>query len=118
MDTDVQQALETDRVIDITTTGRYSGEERRIEIWFHNVGGRIYITGTPGPRSWYANLMGNAAFTFHLKESVQRDIPAMAIPIVEEQDRRRVLGEITSRVAPTTSLDEWIATSPLVEVRL
>ena len=118
MEPDVQQALETDRTIDITTTGRYSGEERRIEIWFHNVDGRIYITGTPGPRSWYANLMGNAAFTFHLKESVQRDLPAMAIPVIDEEQRRHILAEITSRVAPTTSLDKWVAESPLVEIRL
>ncbi|MCP4307870.1 MAG: nitroreductase family deazaflavin-dependent oxidoreductase [bacterium] len=118
MDADVQQALETDRVIDITTIGRYSGEQRRIEIWFHNVEGRIYITGTPGPRSWYANLMGNAAFTIHLKESLRRDLPAMAIPVVGEERRRPVLAEITSRVAPDASLDNWVEGSPLVEVRL
>ena len=118
MDAEVQQALETDRLIDITTTGRYTGEPHRVEIWFHNVDGAIYITGTPGPRSWYANMLSNAAFTFHLKESVQRDLPAMAIPVVDEERRRQVLGEITARVAATAPLDEWIAASPLVEVRL
>ncbi len=118
MDTDVQKALETDRVIDITTLGRYSGESRRIEVWFHNVDGGIYITGMPGPRSWYANLLSNAAFTFHLKESVQRDLAAMAIPIVDEGRRRQILGEITSRIESTTPLDKWVSGSPLVEVRL
>ncbi|MEZ4616433.1 MAG: hypothetical protein R2867_13150 [Caldilineaceae bacterium] len=44
----IQQALITDQVIDITTIGRKSGEPRRIEIWFHNLDGRLYITGTPG----------------------------------------------------------------------
>lgn len=43
----VQQALITDQVIDITTIGRKSGQPRRIEIWFHNLDGRLYITGTP-----------------------------------------------------------------------
>ena len=45
---EIQQALVTDQVIDITTTGRRSGQPRRIEIWFHNLDGRLYITGTPG----------------------------------------------------------------------
>lgn len=118
MNSDVQHALRTDRVIDITTVGRTSGERRRVEIWFHNVEDKIYITGTPGPRSWYANLLSNAAFTFHLKETVQRDLPAMAIPIVDAEQRRTILGEITTRIGAKTPLDEWVANSPLVEVRL
>ncbi len=118
LDAVVRQALESDRTIDITTTGRYSGEARRIEIWFHNVDGRLYITGLPGPRSWYANLLGNASFTFHLKESAIRDLPAMAIPVVEQERRHAILGEITSRLGSTTPLAEWVSASPLVEVRL
>jgi F420H(2)-dependent quinone reductase len=48
-----------DRVIDITTTGRKTGEPRRIEIWFHRLDGRYFITGAPGrPRDWYANKPG------------------------------------------------------------
>jgi hypothetical protein len=54
MDADVERALGTDKVIDITTTGRRSGRETRLEIWFHRVGGRYYITGRPGARDWYA----------------------------------------------------------------
>lgn len=118
MDPDVGTALETDRTIDITTTGRHSGESQRIEIWFHNVDGRLYITGMPGPRSWYANLLANAAFTFHLKESIVCDLPAMAIPIVDEDKRRCVLATITSRLGSTVPLADWVAASPLVEVRL
>ena len=118
MEAEVLAALGTDRVIDITTTGRFSGEARRIEIWFHNVDGQIYITGMPGRRSWYANLLSNAAFTFHLKESVYRDLPAMAIPIVDEARRREILGTITQRIRSSVALDDWVAGSPLVEVRL
>ena len=75
----VREALERDRVIDITTTGRVSGEPRRIEIWFHNLAGRLYITGLPGrPRSWLANLSAEPRFTFHLKGSTKADLPARA----------------------------------------
>ncbi|MEA2000661.1 MAG: nitroreductase/quinone reductase family protein [Actinomycetota bacterium] len=118
MEQEIQRALETDRTIDITTTGRYTGELRRTEIWFHNVDGEIYITGMPGPRSWYANLMSNAAFTFHLKETIERDLPAMAIPVVDKTRRRRILSILTERMQSTVDLDDWVAGSPLVEVRL
>ena len=67
-------------IIDITTTGRKTGEVRRIEIWFHNLDGRLFITGTPGKRSWYANLVAHPEFTFHLKEGVTADLPAHATP--------------------------------------
>ena len=48
-----------ERTIDITTLGRCSGIPRRIEVWFHRVDGRWYLTGVPGPRGWYANLRAN-----------------------------------------------------------
>ena len=48
MDDAIKHALETERTIDITTRGRQSGEPHRIEIWFHNLDGRLYITGLPG----------------------------------------------------------------------
>ena len=59
MDGPVKQALERDRTIDITTRGRQTGQPRRKEIWFHNIEGRLFITGTPGRRDWYANLLAN-----------------------------------------------------------
>ena len=43
MNEQIQKALRDDLVIDITTTGRQTGEARRIEIWFHNLDGRLYI---------------------------------------------------------------------------
>ena len=66
MNDQIRDALAKDRVIDITTTGRVSGEPRRKEIWFHNLDGNLYITGTPGKRDWYANLVAHPEFTFHL----------------------------------------------------
>jgi hypothetical protein len=53
---DVVRALAIDasspmeaRTIDITTTGRHSGEPRRIEIVFYRLGDDIYLSGIPGP---------------------------------------------------------------------
>ena len=63
MDDQIRRALARGHLIDITTTGRKTGEPRRLEMWFHNLDGRIYITGTPGRRDWYANLVAEPAFT-------------------------------------------------------
>lgn len=116
---EVQQALETDRLIDITTTGRKTGQPRRIEMWFHNLDGRLYITGIPGrPRDWLANMIAHPEFTFHLKESVQADLPARAIPIVDEAARREVLSGILHKLGRGENVESWVAASPLVEVML
>ncbi len=116
----IQQALVTDQVIDITTIGRKSGEPRRIEIWFHNLDGRLYITGTPGrPRDWYANLLAHPDFTFHLKASTQADLPARAVPITEEAARREVLTAILQKLGRAEEdVETWVAGSPLVAVVL
>ena len=51
LNANVQEALEKDLIIDITTTGRKSGDARRVEIWFHNLDGLLYIVGLLLPGS-------------------------------------------------------------------
>jgi deazaflavin-dependent oxidoreductase (nitroreductase family) len=122
MNNKAASALAADQVIDITTTGRQTGQPRRIEIWFHRVDGRYYITGTPGrPRSWYANLLAQPKFTFHLKQSATADLPATARPVTDPAEREKVLGRILASLAALTSgpgqePEAWVAGSPLVEV--
>jgi hypothetical protein len=116
MDELIDKALETDRTIDITTTGRNSGHPRRLEMWFHNVEGIVFISGTPGTRDWYANLVAEPSFVFHLKESAQADLAARATPITATAERRPVLAVVTERVNATAPLDEWVERSPLVRV--
>ncbi len=118
MSDDLRRALEQDQLIDITTTGRTSGQPRRIEIWYHNLGGRLYITGRPGPRSWYANLVANPELTFHLKRSVQADLPARARPITEADERREVLSKILETIEMAGQIEQWVEGAPLVEVEL
>ena len=123
MSEEIKNALKQERIIDITTSGRTSGEPQRKEIWFHNIdGGRIYITGIPGTRDWYANMIAEPDFTFHLKQSVQADIPARATPVRDEAERRRVLGAILENIREDVEGDrdvnDWVKDSPLVEVAL
>jgi deazaflavin-dependent oxidoreductase (nitroreductase family) len=114
----VRAALAHDRTIDITTIGSRSGRPSRVEIWFHNLDGRIYITGSPGRRDWYANLVAHPDFRFQLKRSVRADLPAKARPITDPAERRTVMAEILRRLGGERPLEEWVARSPLVEVEL
>jgi hypothetical protein len=117
LDERIQRALENDRTVDITTTGRNSGEPRRIEIWRYRYDGRTFLSGSPGTRDWYANLLVDPELTFHLKGSVQADLPARARPITDEGERREVIGGILEDLGRGSGdLEEWVARSPLVEV--
>ena len=113
-----------ERTFDITTLGRRSGIPRRIEVWFHRVDGRWFITGMPGPRSWYANLRAHPRFLVHLKHRVTADLPATARP-VDEQTRRRVITavldlqnrpDVAARVSQRQDPGDWLARSPLIEI--
>jgi deazaflavin-dependent oxidoreductase (nitroreductase family) len=117
-----------DRTVDITTTGRRSGQQRRIEIVFYRFEDAVYLSGVPGPRTrdWLANLAAHPQFTFHLKHGVVADLPAEAEVITDPAERRRVLadfvGEFNRRHGPDSPwgvavLDEWVAGSPLAKVR-
>lgn len=125
--TKIRDALRKDRTIDIITIGAKTGLPRRIEIWFTNVNGRIIICGTPAakggkgqysPRDWLANLRVHPEFTFCLKESLQVELPAKAVEIVDPEDRRYLMS------APETkwyrdqvdSIDDLVAWSPIVQV--
>ncbi len=113
----MRAALERGHTIDITTTGRRTGEPRRIEIVFHNIGGRIYISGTPArsKRGWLANLEAHPDFTFHLKGKVNADLPATARVITDEDERREVLPHV-ARAWGRNDLEVMVRYSPLIEV--
>ena len=114
----VKQALARDRTIDITTRGRKTDQLRRTEIWFHNLDGRLYITGTPGHRDWYANMLAHPEFTFHLKQGAQADLPARATPILESGRRREIMADIHRKLSGERDLEAWVEGSPLVQVEL
>ncbi len=114
----IRDALDHGDRIDITTTGRKTGEPRRIEIVFHNVGGRLYISGMPGfKRSYIANLTANPHFTFHLKGAVKADLAATAKVITDDAERREVLPHI-ARIWKRDDVDTMIESSPLFEVTI
>ncbi len=118
MDDRIQRALSRGHLIDITTTGRQSGKPRRVELVFHNIDGRIYISGMPGfPRSWIANLQAHPEFIFHLKGAVSADLPARAWVITDPAERREVLTRV-AQAWRRTDVDRMVESSPLIEVEI
>jgi deazaflavin-dependent oxidoreductase (nitroreductase family) len=106
-------------VVDISTIGRKSGQERRIEIVLHNIGGRLYISGQPSRarRGWLANLDANPKFTLHLKRGARADLAATAREITDPAERRQVLDEVAKHWN-RRDVDTMIQYSPLIEVTL
>jgi deazaflavin-dependent oxidoreductase (nitroreductase family) len=118
LDQPVRDALSRGGVIDITTTGRRSGQPRRLEIVFHNIDGRLYVSGMPGfKRNYLANLEADPHFTFHLKGPVRADLAATARIITEPAERREVLPHI-ARIWKRDDVDTMVEGSPLFEVTI
>ncbi|WP_433278851.1 nitroreductase/quinone reductase family protein [Pseudonocardia xinjiangensis] len=133
MDTSIQNALAItpasrarERTIDITTTGARTGRHHRIEVWFYRADGEIYLSTQPARRDWYANIVKNPGFTFHLKHGVRADLDAVGTPIRDAAHRTRVFRAIIADLdqawnpagipQPVEPLEQWMAGSPLVHV--
>jgi deazaflavin-dependent oxidoreductase (nitroreductase family) len=134
MDDEIREALNigpatsmAQRTIDITTTGRRSGEPRRIETVFYRFGDDIYLSGIPSPRprAWLLNLAAEPHFTFHLKHGVEADLAATATVITDPGQRRAILAptfaEFDRRHGPDSPwpkfpFEEWVARAPLARV--
>lgn len=117
--TDHQQitaALTRGGTIDMTTTGRKSGEARRIEIVFFNFDGRVYISGSPGTRDWIANLVADPHLTLHLKKGITADLPATARIITSETERRPILERVCQTWNQVAKTEAFVAGAPLIEV--
>ena len=125
---EIKHALANDSTIDIITTGRKSGEQKKIEIWFHNIDGRIIICGKPrgerddgspwSNRGWLANMRANPAFTFCLKESCQTELAARMVEISDEGERRRIMSlpKMEWYHQQVESVEDLVVGSPIVEV--
>jgi deazaflavin-dependent oxidoreductase (nitroreductase family) len=109
------RALDQQRTVDITTIGRRSGRPRRIETWRYRAGGRYWLTGSPGSRDWYANVLAHPEFTLHVNGL---DLQVRGRAVTDPDERARVFGEIVPALDWGGSLESWIAGSPLVEIEL
>jgi deazaflavin-dependent oxidoreductase (nitroreductase family) len=117
MDDSVRSALDRSQVIDLTTIGRKTGQARRIEIFAHNLGGRLVISGMPvagRTRAWLRNVADNPAVTLHYR-GLAADVDGTARVITDPAERRALL-EGVARNWNRTDLDVMMEHSPLIEV--
>jgi deazaflavin-dependent oxidoreductase (nitroreductase family) len=117
----IRRLLARGGLIDITTTGRRTGRPRRVEIVFHNVDGRIVISGLPRAdrkRDWLLNLEADPHMTIHLKGMLAADLPATARVINDPAERRSTSEKIIRQAWPRMDLEAMTAYSPMIEVTL
>ena len=119
MDDTLRAALDRGHVIDITTNGRRTGKPRRIEIVFHNLDGRIVISGMPMPgrtRAWIHNLEADPSITLHFKgPHANGDVEGTARVVTDPEERRALLVGV-ARNWNRSDVDAMVAHSPLIEV--
>src|SRR6478736_6215290 len=116
MDDAIRTALHHSQVIDLTTTGRRTGQRRRIEIFLHDDDGRLFITGMPRAdrtRDWIYNIAADPSVVVHLKQSVVADIPATA-RVVTDADERQPLIDAAARRWGRTDIPAMLQHSPLI----
>jgi len=109
-------ALHHSQVIDLTTTGRRTGQPRRIEIFLHYDDDRLFITGMPRSdrtRDWIYNVEADPHVVIHLKQSVVVDVPATA-RVVTDPDERKPYIEAAARRWRRTDVPEMLKHSPLI----
>ena len=124
MDHTTRNALDAGGIADITTTGRKSGQPRRIEIYFHQFDGEYYLTGRPGRRrDWMANIESNPEFTLHLKRAVTADIPVVGEPEPDPVKRRAILLRAlveswdSDPDRAEAAVHKWVDQSPFIRFR-
>ena len=116
MDEDTRIALHRSQVIDLTTTGRRTGEPRRVEIFLHDQDGLLFITGMPRAdqtRAWIHNITADPDVIVHLKRGATADLPATARVVTDARERRPLI-EAAARRWGRDDIDAMMAHSPLI----
>lgn len=119
MDQRIRSELDRSGIIDLTTTGRRSHEPRRIEIFLHNIDGRLVISGMPRreTRAWLRNIEADPTVTVHLKRAIVADLAAQARVVTDPAERRELLAAV-ARNWGRTDVDTMVEYSPLIEVEV
>lgn len=116
MDDAVRTALHRSQVIDLSTTGRRTGRQRRIEIFLHDKDGQLFITGMPRAdrtRDWIHNIRTDPRVVVHLKHRVVADLAATA-RVVTDPEERRPLIEAAAERWRRTDVENMLKHSPLI----
>lgn len=90
----------------LTTTGRRTGQPHRIEIWFAEHEGRMYLMSGGRDRSdWVRNVQANGNVTVELGEGAHAGFARVVEPGTEDDMRAREL--LVAKYREGNNLDEW-----------
>ena len=104
------------RTVDLVTTGRRSGQDQTVEIWWFHFEGRFIVTGTPGRRDWYANVLAHPGVVIQTRHG---DFPATAIAVQDQEFRHRFFTHGAARwYATQAELRALVETAPMIEIDL
>lgn len=104
---------------DLTTTGRRTGAERTVEIWFVQVDGAVHIVGTPGPRGWIANLRAHPRASLSFEGNEFRVIATeVTAPAAREHVARSAWRVQPWYAGQGHSIEDWVARSPMMRLAL
>jgi len=116
LDLDTIARLAHTRTIDLTTIGRRSGRPATVEIWWFHFDERFIVTGTPGRRDWYANILANPSVKVRVRSA---EYQGRARVVTDPGFRRRFFSDGAARWYSTQSqLDALIETAPMIEIEL
>ena len=102
--------------IDLVTTGRRTGRLQRVEIWWFHFENNFVITGTPGPRDWYANILANSRVVIETRHG---DFPAVAVPVSDRDFRHRFFTSAVTRwYATQAELHDLVEMAPMIVLDL
>lgn len=106
----------TDRVCYLTTTGRRSGRPHRIEIWFLEYDGAVYLFSGGGDRSdWVRNLRRHPDVSLELPGRPARSYSARVLDKPDDDLRRRMDARYYG-TGPQDALTDWARRSTVVRL--
>ncbi|HUP17646.1 MAG TPA: nitroreductase family deazaflavin-dependent oxidoreductase [Acidimicrobiia bacterium] len=115
-DTTTVIRLARTRTVDLVTIGRKSSQPQRVEIWWFYFEDRFIITGTPGRRDWYANILANPRVVIETRHG---DFPASASAVPDQPFRSRFFSDGAARWYSTQAeFDALVKTAPMIELDL
>jgi deazaflavin-dependent oxidoreductase (nitroreductase family) len=91
----------------LTTRGRRSGRPHRIEIWFAEENGRLYLLAGGRERAdWVRNLQATPRVMVELGQETRAGVARVVAPGTPEDQRAREL-LVTKYADAEDDLDEW-----------
>ena len=94
-DDDFTRALEASREIQLTVTGRKSGREISIPVWFVLEGDKLYLVPVRGSESdWYKNVLRTPTIRLGAGEA---QLPARATPISDPAKVDQILDKFRAK---------------------